>query len=188
MWALALCCNRTSFSCLAGHVIISMQTKKKQDYLYNSEEVYRSYCYWGPLPLQIIWHDTNAPSTRQPPLWRSFFVRAPKMCSVIWSLQKSHLTQIRLVIWCFCKSHSTTANSNISLAEHRQLEFTWRMQVTPLMWVGQGQSGIESCKWDEDSFILLQICYNFFGPKSEANLWLPFVFWWILTASHTHLE
>ena len=26
-------------------VIISIQTKKKQDYLYNSEEVFRSYCY-----------------------------------------------------------------------------------------------------------------------------------------------
>ena len=58
------------------------------------------------------------------------FLSAPKMCSVIWSLQKSHLTQICLVIWCFCKSQTT--NSNISPAKHRQLDF-YRVQVTPSM-------------------------------------------------------
>ena len=52
-----------------------------------------------PVPAQIIWHDTNAPWTRQAPC-DGRFLSAPKMCPVIWSLQKSHLTQICLVIRC----------------------------------------------------------------------------------------
>ena len=164
MCPLALCYNRTSFSCWAGHEILSIQTQRILQF-YNSEEV-------RYLKVQVIVIEGHSKSSGMiqtlPEHDRrhsdGHFLSAPKMCSVIWSLQKSHLTQICLVIWCFCKSQTT--NSNISPAKHSQLDF-YRVQVTPSMWVGQGQSGIKFC----NILIFIQIHYKlvFVGWKSATN-------------------